>query len=278
MIWPDFCSALIVRRLAPLGLHNTRFPPLPVSCSPRTGAAGSTLPPRDPSERRQFQVPQIPEGLASPDELGPARAVGAPGHGVAIRVADRAGRGKHAEFSRPRWRTRDRCTAAPWPERCTRPSAPPCEAAHDTACSSARSGASASNPRSTRSGPPPVPSPVWRRRARAAHVADCRFPHDVHHPAATDLGRIPAPRQRLGVRLAVPVHDRGVRLVAPTAQRLRRAPPGSLATCSTVLASDGYEPRDSVSSLTAFALNSGVYLVPFAMVPSSPIELGEMRN
>ena len=56
------------------------------------------------------------------------------------------------------------------------------------------------------------------------------------------------------------------------------APPGSLATCSIALVSDGYEPRDSVSSLTAFALNSGVYLVPFAMVPSSPIELGEMRN
>ena len=44
------------------------------------------------------------------------------------------------------------------------------------------------------------------------------------------------------------------------------------------LPSDEYEPRDSVNSLTAFALNSGVYLVPFAMIPSSPIELGEMRN
>ena len=32
------------------------------------------------------------------------------------------------------------------------------------------------------------------------------------------------------------------------------------------------------SSLTTFALNSGVYRVPFAMVPSSPIELEEMRN
>ncbi|WP_237738107.1 hypothetical protein, partial [Bifidobacterium bifidum] len=32
------------------------------------------------------------------------------------------------------------------------------------------------------------------------------------------------------------------------------------------------------SSLTAFALNSGVYRVPFAMVPSSPIESEEMRN
>lgn len=52
------------------------------------------------------------------------------------------------------------------------------------------------------------------------------------------------------------------------------AAPGSLATCSIALVSDEYEPRDSVNSLTAFALNSGVYLVPFVMVPSSPIELG----
>ena len=56
------------------------------------------------------------------------------------------------------------------------------------------------------------------------------------------------------------------------------ATPRSLAACSIALVSDEYEPRDSVNSLTAFALNSGVYLVPFAMVPSSPIELGEMRN
>ena len=94
-------------------------------------------------------------------------------------------------------------------------------------------------------------------RPAAAHAADSRFPHDIRHPAAADLGRIPAPRRRPDVRPAVPVHDRGVCLVAPTERRLRR--PGSLATCST-------------------ALNSGVYLVPFAMVPSSPIELGEMRN
>ena len=39
MIWPDFCSALIVGRLAPLGLHNTQFRPVPVSCSPMTGEA-----------------------------------------------------------------------------------------------------------------------------------------------------------------------------------------------------------------------------------------------
>lgn len=43
-------------------------------------------------------------------------------------------------------------------------------------------------------------------RPAAAHAADSRFPHDVHHLAAADLGRIPAPRQQLGVRLAVPVH------------------------------------------------------------------------
>lgn len=51
-----------------------------------------------------------------------------------------------------------------------------------------------------------------------------------------------------------------------------------MTTCSIALIPDGYEPRDSVNSLTAFSLNSGVYLVPFAMVPSSPIELRAMRN
>lgn len=70
--------------------------------------------------------------------------------------------------------------------------------------------------------------------------------------------------------------------VASVLLRQRRsvsgATPRSLATCSIALVSDEYEPRDSVNGLTAFALNSGVYLVPFAMVPSSPIELGEMRN
>lgn len=214
-------------------------------------------------------------------------------------------------------------------------------------------------------------------RPAAAHAADSRFPHDVHHLAAADLGRIPAPRQRPGVRLAVPVHGHeeigmdledvaGQRLVPgghaadgpgsehaaaarrdePAVQRSGRHPAGRpdpetvlefvdvsdhqrrvrssraaekadavvnisfarlnratsarrpfdsaiassadclvsgatprfLATCSIALVSAEYEPRDSANSLTAFALNSGVYLVPFAMVPSSPIELGEMRN
>lgn len=48
--------------------------------------------------------------------------------------------------------------------------------------------------------------------------------------------------------------------------------------CSTALVSDEHEPRDSVNSPTAFALNSGVHPAPFAMAPSSPIEPGEIRN
>ena len=42
MKWPDFCSALIVRRLVPLDVDNTRFPPLRVPCSPGTGAGASS--------------------------------------------------------------------------------------------------------------------------------------------------------------------------------------------------------------------------------------------
>ena len=71
---------------------------------------------------------------------------------------------------------------------------------------------------------------------------------------------------------------RRIRLVPPTPQRLGRDRP------------DPWPPRRSPSSptntrdgtpstsLTAFALNSSVYLVPLDMIPSSPIELGEMRN
>ena len=52
----------------------------------------------------------------------------------------------------------------------------------------------------------------------------------------------------------------------------------SFTTAAIAFVSDEYGERDSVSSLTALALNSPVYLVPFAMVPSSPIESGKMRN
>lgn len=56
------------------------------------------VPPRDLPERRQLQLVQIPEGPVPPDELGLARAVGGFGHGVVVRVADRAGRRQHAVF------------------------------------------------------------------------------------------------------------------------------------------------------------------------------------
>ena len=45
--------------------------------------------------------------------------------------------------------------------------------------------------------------------------------------------------------------------------------PKSFATAPIAFVSDEYEERDSVKSLTAFVLNSGVYLAPFAMIPSS---------
>ena len=59
------------------------------------------VPPRDPPERRQFQVLQIMEGLAPPYQLGLVRAVGAFGHGVVVRVADGAGRRQHPIFHGP---------------------------------------------------------------------------------------------------------------------------------------------------------------------------------
>jgi hypothetical protein len=80
----------------------------------------------------------------------------------------------------------------------------------------------------------------------------------VHPPQSRDLGpQTLQLRHRVLSRLLGLRRDRGVCLVAPTAQRLQ--PPRSLA-------------------IRSIALNFGVYLVPFAMVPSSPIELGEMWN
>ena len=52
----------------------------------------------------------------------------------------------------------------------------------------------------------------------------------------------------------------------------------AIASCADRFVSDEYDDLDSASNLTAFARNSGVYRVPFAMVPSSPIELEEKRN
>ena len=139
VIWPDFCSAPIVERLAPFGLHDTRFRPVPVSCGPRAGADSSS--PRHENHRnvassrslksrkglrRQtssvLHAPSAPPAMALPHE-SPTVPVGGSMPNSPTPVT----------YTRPMHR-------APWPERCTRPSAPPCEAAHDTACSSARSG------------------------------------------------------------------------------------------------------------------------------------------
>ena len=71
-----------------------------------------------------------------------------------------------------------------------------------------RFGASASNLRSTRSGLPPAPfaglvvTGVLPRRT----ALDAELAHDAQHLVAADRLRIPALRDQLGVRLAVPVH------------------------------------------------------------------------
>ena len=48
-----------------------------------------------------------------------------------------------------------------------------------------------------------------------------------------------------------------------------------LAAAPIAFTLDEYEALDSVSNRTAFTLNSPAHQVPFAIIPSSPIELGE---
>ena len=115
-----------------------------------------------------------------------------------------------------------------------------------------RSGRPASNPRPTRPGPPPAP---LRRsggdgRPAAAHAADSRFPHDVHHPAAADPGRIPALRRRPGARLAAPVHGHeGTGMGLEDAAGRRLAPGGhAAAACPVFLVKSVFR----VSSLIFF--------------------------
>ena len=113
--------------------------------------------------------------------------------------------------------------------------------------------------------PEPVDASDHQRRAGpslAAKRSRRRRQNPVHAPQSRDLG----PRT-LQLRHRVPGRLPGL-----------RRDPGSPATCSTALVSDEHEPRDSVNSPTAFALNSGAHPAPFAMAPSSPIEPGEIRN
>lgn len=64
-----------------------------------------------------------------------------------------------------------------------------------------------------------------------------------------------------------------IRAVSGQASPRRKPTPSSVSRSP-----DEYDVLDSDGSLTAFALNSVVYLVPLAMVPSSPIKLEEIRN
>lgn len=78
-----------------LGFHRFRCP------AAQGLVQALRVPPRDPPERRQFQIIDIQEWLAPPYQLGPVRAVGAFGHGVVVRVADGAGRRQHPIFHNP---------------------------------------------------------------------------------------------------------------------------------------------------------------------------------
>ena len=129
VIWPDFCSALIVGRLAPLGLHNTRFRSVPVSCSPRTGADASS--PRHETHRNVANSRslkswkglrrQTSSVLYAPSALS-AMALSYESPTVPVE-GSMPNSPTLVVYTRPMHR-------APWSEWCTRPSAPPCETAH----------------------------------------------------------------------------------------------------------------------------------------------------
>ena len=110
LIWPDFCSALIVGRLAPLGLHNTRFRSVPVSCSPRTGADASS------STTRPTGTSPIP-GPSNPGRACVARRARSctrrrRSRPWRCRTSRRPCRPREAcRTPRPWWCTRGRCTA-----------------------------------------------------------------------------------------------------------------------------------------------------------------------
>ena len=110
MIWPDFCSVLIVGRLAPLGLHNTRFRSVPVSRSPRTGADASS------STTRPTGTSPIP-GPSNPGRACVARRARSctrrrRSRPWRCRTSRRPCRPREAcRTPRPWWCTRGRCTA-----------------------------------------------------------------------------------------------------------------------------------------------------------------------
>ena len=141
VIWPDFCSALIVGRLAPLGLHNTRFRSVPVSCSPRTGADASS--PRHETHRNVANSRSLKSWKSLRRQTSSVLYAPLTLSAMALSYESPT---VPVEGSMPNSPTLVVYTrlmyCAPWSEWCTRPSVPPCEAAHDIACSSACSGSS----------------------------------------------------------------------------------------------------------------------------------------
>ncbi len=137
--WLDFCSVFIVGRLAPLGSRNTRFRSVPVSCGPRTGADASS--PRHETHRNVADSRSLEsrKGLRRQTSsvlyaLSALSAMALPYESPTVPVeGSMPNSPTPVAYTRPVHR-------APWPEWCARPSAPPCEAAHDTTCSSARGG------------------------------------------------------------------------------------------------------------------------------------------
>ncbi|PKD07469.1 hypothetical protein APC1465_1836 [Bifidobacterium longum] len=135
--WPDFCSALTVRRLVPLDVDNTRFPPLRVSCSPGTGAGASSSTTR-PTGTSPIPGPSDPRRVCA---AIPARSC----------TRRRRFRPWRCRTSRRRCRSTASITlvvytvpvhCVPWSLWWIRPSAPPRDAAHEIACSNACNGSS----------------------------------------------------------------------------------------------------------------------------------------
>ena len=112
-----------------LGFHRLRCPVAQWLVEPLR------VPPRDPPEHRQLQIRKISERPALPDQLGLVRAVDGLGHGVVIRVADRAGRRQRPEFPDPGGVDEADVLRA-MIMRCMSPSTPPYSAVHAIACSS----------------------------------------------------------------------------------------------------------------------------------------------
>ena len=80
-------------------------------------------------------------------------------------------------------------------------------------------------------------------------------------PRRTTGRTIRVPRNRPGRHNGITIHSCAI--------------PTYLAAAPIAFTLDEYEALNSVSNRTAFTLNSPAHQVPFAIIPSSPIELGE---